>query len=296
VLGHLLPSALVDEPGKRHEIALPDGDRLVGFLHEGRSDAVVYLFHGLTGDVDANYIHGAAGVCERLGHTVFRVNHRGCGAGAGLARLPYHSGRGEDLSAAIAYGRALFPSHRHLAIGFSLSGNALLLLLSGERGETLPDLAISVNAPIDLSRAARALERGLNRIYDLNFVQLCRWEVRRRVGRETRTVPWYATLRDFDEAYTAREAGFRDREDYYARCSTKDRLHKIRTPTLLLTAEDDPFVEFEAYREARLSPSVRLHSERSGGHIGYLSRDKTSLGTRRWLDYALFEGISGLLA
>jgi hypothetical protein len=40
-----------------------------------------------------------------------------------------------------------FLGKKHLVIGFSLSGNALLVLASGDRGSTLPDAVISVNAP-----------------------------------------------------------------------------------------------------------------------------------------------------
>lgn len=131
VLGHLLPSPRLASMGERVEVRLPDGDRLVGFYLAGRSGTAVSLFHGLTGNTDADYFHRTAHLCLQQGHSVFMFNHRGCGEGAGLATRPYHSGRAEDLSAAVEFARAKLPSHRHLAIGFSLSGNALLLLLSG---------------------------------------------------------------------------------------------------------------------------------------------------------------------
>ena len=130
ILGHLLPSPKLENKGRRISIDLPDGDRLIGFAHHGTSNTCVYIFHGLAGSVDSSYIHRTALIARAQGHSVIIANHRGCGEGAGLARQPYHSGRGEDLAAVIAYGRKLFPRHRHVAIGFSLSGNALLLLVS----------------------------------------------------------------------------------------------------------------------------------------------------------------------
>src|SRR5262249_33888601 len=123
ILGHLLPSPKLTEHGENIEIALPDGDRLVGSLLSGKSSVVVYLFHGLAGSIDSSYMHRTAIVARAQGHSVLMINHRGCGSGRGFAVAPYHSGRGEDLSAAVEYGRKRFPQHQHLAIGFSLSAN-----------------------------------------------------------------------------------------------------------------------------------------------------------------------------
>lgn len=291
ILGHVLPSPKLNHKGRRVEIPVDNGDRLVAFVDEGTTSTVVYIFHGLSGSSDSTYIHRTAIVAKNLGHTTFLLNHRGCGEGAGLAKGPYHSGRGEDLSAAIAAGREMFPKHRHIAIGFSMSGNALLLLQAGKRGDVKPDIGISVNAPIHLEKCAHRLRSGLNRIYDIRFYLQCRRDifVAQHEILQTAKIPHLTSLYEFDNLYTAPAGGFRDREDYYSSCSTHELLHKIETPTVILTAEDDPFVPYESYAQARLSPAISLHVEKLGGHMGYLTRNKTSLGTNRWLDYALHE-------
>jgi predicted alpha/beta-fold hydrolase len=299
VLGSLLPSPPFNEAGERIEIVLPDGDRLVARYHAGNTDTVVYLFHGLGGHARADYVGRTALVCRAKGWHVYAVNHRGCGEGAGLAVHPYHSGRGEDLSAAIALGRQRHPAAKHAAVGFSLSGNALLLLLSGARGETLPDCAVAVNAPIDLGRCALRLKSGFNRVYDQRFVLLCEAaiESRRRAGllKDSRRIPPFSTLHDFDALYTASAGGFKSREEYYETCSTKLRLAAIKTPTVIITAKDDPFVGYDDYASAPLGSHVKLHAEDFGGHMGYLTAVKTPLGTRRWLDYALDQYLTRLL-
>jgi uncharacterized protein len=269
------------------EILLPDGDRLVGLLFRGTKPTVVVGFHGLSGCSDSRYMRRLAALCQRLGFSCFLVNHRGCGPGRGLAKGPYHSGRAEDLSEALSYLKKKLPGHRRVAVGFSLSGNALLLLLSGVRGTERPDAAIAVNAPIRLDRAAEDLRRGWNRVYDTHFVRLCRRSIEERrraglIGTEY-VVPRRVSLMEFDDHYTAPAGGFLDRHDYYAQCSTAHRLDRIETPTVLVTSEDDPFVGYRDYVSARLSPSVRLHLEKHGGHMGYLSS-----GPRlHWLDLAL---------
>jgi predicted alpha/beta-fold hydrolase len=308
LLGYYLPSPMLSVTGEKFEVTVPPGDRLVGFYYPGQSQTLVYLFHGLGGDSHRSYMQRTAVLALSLGHHVIVANHRGCGAGEGLATEPYHSGRSEDLSAVISYGRKRFADFRHLTIGFSLSANALLLLAAGGRTESLsadtpnalPDWAIAVNAPINLQNCARLLGQGLNRAYDYKFLIDMRKAIasRERMGllKNPVVIPKNIKLMDFDNLYTAPAGGFNSREHYYETCSARPYLKKIRIPTVLLTAEDDPFVSFDDYRTAELSPMVHAHFERTGGHMGYLSAERLPVivsadgqtqNTHRWLDYAL---------
>ena len=298
LLGHLLPSEPLTTRGERHEIHLSDGDKLVGVFFKGTSKHIVYFFHGLAGSSEADYMQRSALVCQKLGHSVFLINHRGCGVGRGLAIKPYHSGRAEDISDVLKYGKNHFPNQRHLVVGFSLSGNALLLLLTGQRGSLKPDGAIAVNAPINLFRAAELLQTGFNRIYDLRFVIKCRNEIKgRRFSSPNQTaikIPWNANMTDLDSLYTVPEGGFKSREHYYQTCSAKNWLSQITVPTVMLTTQDDPFVSAQDYLDVKLPSAVYLHIEDVGGHMGYITNDPTPLGTRRWLDYALHESLQAL--
>ncbi len=297
IFGHLLPSPSLRSKGQRVEVPLPDGDVLVGFVQPGTSGAVVYVFHGLAGSTDSTYMHRTSILAQKRGHTVILFNHRGCGEGRGLARLPYHSGRAEDLSAVIEFGRREFPTKRHMAIGFSLSGNALLLLLSGKRGRVQPDVALSVNAPIHLAESSALLRRGLNRIYDIKFYRQCRQDILKGPERHKwlNALPQLVTLHEFDQLYTAPTSGFLDREDYYSSCSTHSLMSQIQIPTILLTAKDDPLVPVENYQNAVVSRHVDRHIESFGGHMGYISRSNTPMGSKRWQDYAVDQAMNELI-
>ena len=298
ILGHLLPSRQLHEKGERIEVSLPGGDRLVAHFFQGTTSLVVYLFHGLGGFSHGAYMQRTALIAREMGHTVIMSNHRGCGEGRGLAHEPYHSGRAEDLSAVIAWGRKKLPEHQHLAIGFSLSGNALLLLAAGQRAQVQPDAAIAVNAPIDLQKAADLLHVGLNRIYDFRFVQDTRRAIAVRAQLDPRLlqlkIPRLTTLHEVDRLYTAPFGGFKNREDYYQTCSAKQYLKDISIPTVLLTAKDDPFVDWQDYANAEKSDQVHMHIEEKGGHMGYLTSVRTPLKSHRWLDYALYNYIKSL--
>jgi len=296
ILGRYLPFRRQTLEQTSFRLEVSHGDQVQCYyvppLSESQRSQVVYLFHGLGGSVESSYISRTTQMLHKEGHHVFLMNHRGCGDGEGLARRPYHSGSAADLLELVRHGHSRFPDSKHLAIGFSLSGNALLLLLGRDQPEEL-DFAISVNAPLDLNKASLHLQRGFNRIYDLKFTRDIQKAVNSRdqagLLSETYPLSFWGTLREVDELYTAPAAGFLNREDYYGNCSSLPHLPFIQVPTLLLTTRNDPFVPVEDYESAMLSESTFLQLEPSGGHLGYLSHRATPLGTRFWLDYALRE-------
>ena len=290
ILGNYLPGPSPAFPSVPFGIDLPDGDHLAGRHYPGETDVLMLVFHGLGGDDQAHYVRRTIALARSLGHHVWTVNHRGCGEGRGLAKRPYHSGSGDDLGSAFAAAREHHPGLRQLAVAYSLSANALLLNLGhGLRSPAAqPDAAITVNPPIDLSACSDEIHRGLNRLYELRFIHRCRKAIHQRVedgliADVYRTTPTMS-LRAFDDAYTARAGGFRNAEDYYACCSARHHLAKITVPTVLLMAQDDPFIPWRHALESPRSPAVHLHLEPRGGHMGYLSRD---LEGYRWLPYAV---------
>ncbi len=292
ILGSYLPYPAMPAGGETVRIPLPDGDQLTGLVHSGTEPVVVYLFHGLCGSNQATYIRIAAHMARARGYHVIAANHRGCGDGVGLALGPYHSGRAEDLAEVIAWGRHRYPKYFHVAIGVSLSGNALLLLAADVRGHVPPDLAIAVNAPIKLEDSAIALKRGISKLYDLRFSVRCRQAVEERNAAGLTppiATPRFCSLHDFDNYYTAPAGGFADREDYYHTCSAAVYVDRIRIPTVVLTSCDDPLIDYRDYLKAPFSPWAHLHLEDHGGHLGYLDRGK---GNLRWLRYFLDTTIS----
>ncbi len=297
IFARLKSSRCPTPPWQSLALRLPDQDVLKLRVARGRSGTVVYLFHGLGGDVDADYMRRAAALAWGLGHSVVAVNHRGAGEGRGAAAKPYHSGSTLDLATVLLMGQGLFPEHRHIAIGFSISANMLLLLLGRDHHLTMPDAAIALNPPVQLDACSRRLTTGFNKIYDLRFVRMLKRQVRERVAfgliPTFPTFPRFADLRDFDAAYTAPHGGFESREDYYARCSAAPHLHAIETPTLILTSRDDPFAPGSDVEACALGPGVTLHVEARGGHMGYL--DKAAPGGR-WLDLALEHALDALSA
>ena len=305
ILGYYLASPKHLRSTYVHHIKVSCGDKLA--LCENRPNRkstfqrAILFMHGLGGNADASYMLRIAQLFQNRGWITFRMNHRGCGEGVGLARQTYHSGRSEDASAAMIKIEELYPDSPLIAVGFSLSGNVLLKLL-GEKKEPLATNlagAIAVAPPINLSLCAAALCQSQNRVYDLRFMRLLKKAMRER--REHFSdfpkidFKWKMKLRDFDEICTAPLNNFKSAEDYYSKCSAKQFLSGISTPTYLLTSADDPFVPKESFDNLPENEFLNFNLTKSGGHMGYVSAEKTPLGTQRWLDYAVLTFAENLM-
>ena len=304
----------------RVEVEVSGGDRIVLMdaapLSSGRFDgACVHLMHGLTGSTESNYIRMVAAVLRREGARIMGFNHRGQGPGAGLAKALYHSGSFRDLWAAVGAGRQRHPELLHLSVGFSLSANTALLGIT-EKGDglesgTLPDAVLAVNPPVDLRACAVAIETGMNRLYDRNFVRGLREALAARQSKgwlpETIQIPKGASIRGADEAMTAPLAGYGSADEYYADCSSGPRLATLRRPAVLLSSGDDPFIDAKDIDRAAAGTSAFVHIEPRGGHLGYLTRaalapdspgrwrDELSGIDRRWLPGAIGHYVAELL-
>lgn len=305
IVGYYLPGANHVRSTKRHHIHCGDGDQLVVCENRPNRKApfkkIIVFMHGLGGDANSPYMLRLAHLFQNRGWTVFRMNHRGCGDGHGLAKSTYHSGKSDDVSRVLLKIADLHPGIPMLAVGLSLSGNALLKLL-GQAAEAIPPTlrgAIAVTPPIELSRCADALGKPQNRIYDRRFVRVLKTDIAERQRKfpdfPDLRFPRGCTLRHFDEICTAPLHGFASAEDYYTQCSAKQFLAAIKTPTVLLASQDDPFIPPETFTRLPENDIVTYHITRHGGHMGFVSANNTPLGTRRWMDYAILAYSEGML-
>lgn len=297
--GILLSKSAAKEQAGLHRVLLDDGDQIV--LHDDcptawqTGDRTALMIHGLAGSHASPYMRRIAGKLNHRGVRTFRMDLRGCGAGLGLARLPYHSGRSEDAAAALRKTAELCPGSPMTLIGFSLGGNITLKLL-GESPGNLPahlDRAVAVCPPVDLLGCVQSLARGVNRFYDRHFVRL----LVEQIAAQRLSIPDAPALDigqrprgvfEFDDAFTAPVCGFGTAANYYRLCSSAQFISDIRVPTLILAAADDPLVPGRMFDPLRLSVAVTLHLTHSGGHLGFIGR-RNGDPDRRWMDWRVVE-------
>ena len=174
---------------------------------------------------------------------------RGCNGEVNRTRRMYHSGETTDLDFVVRRLIHENPDQPLVIAGFSLGGNVMLKWL-GEQGVDAPEqfrAAAAISVPYDLERGARHIERGFSRVYTWHFLRTLRMKAAAKLARFPDLYDWDAvaraqTLYDFDDAVTAPVHGFADAHDYYSRSSSLQYLSAIRTPTLLLSSFDDPFL------------------------------------------------------
>jgi predicted alpha/beta-fold hydrolase len=237
------------------------------------------VLHGLNGSADAHYVRGLASKAFARRMNVVRLNQRNCGGTEHLSAGLFHSGLTADAAHVVD---ELAETDRLGAIavaGYSLGGN-LALKLAAEYGAHAPralSAVAAVSPIIEISACVRALERPGNILYQWNFVK----DLKRRMRRKERVRPGHfdlarlsriKTVREFDDLYTAPYFGFRSAEDYYHRASALRIIDRLSVPALIVTAEDDPFVPPQAFRDPRIAdhPHIELRLCEHGGHCGFV--------------------------
>ena len=239
---------------------------------------VVQVIHGLEGSVRSGYACGIAAALARRGFTVAVQHFRGCGGNLNRRDRTYHAGDTGDIHHFVNVLRERFPDRPHAIIGYSLGGNQVLKWL-GEQGEDAPvDCAAAVSVPFDLFASAAALESGFSRLYQRYLVSELYEKVSRKFAQHQQppvdltSVSQNSSFTEFDDRVTAPLHGFEGADDYYSTSSSRPFLKHIRVPTLLLQAEDDPFLLPHGLPEqADLAPQVQFELSASGGHVGFVA-------------------------
>jgi predicted alpha/beta-fold hydrolase len=225
---------------------------------ERRRAPLALLLHGLTGDASADYMLGVAEKLTLAGFSTARMNMRGCGGTEALARSIYHAGLTEDVATVARELREREQIERVYLVGCSLGGGMMLRWL-GELGASVPDWlrgAAVVSPAIDLAASQRRLDSD----------------------------PRCRMYREFDNRYTGPLSRYGSAERYYGEASALPVVDAIRRPTLVIAAQDDPFIPFDSFRDARLQENawLQLLAPANGGHVAFIA--ERAAAHRAWCD------------
>jgi len=266
------------------EVDAADGSRVLCHCHwqpaEVRAERLTsVLVHGLEGSSDSRYIRGIAMRAFAAGMNVVRMNMRNCGGTDALTPTLYHSGRSADVGAVVDHFANRFGLARVALVGYSMGGN-LVLKLAGEWGEREPLLAVAAVCPaIDLAAGSDALHEPANRIYEWHFLRGLIKRVHHKAALfpaiyNLRGIGPIRSLREFDDKIVAPYCGFHSASDYYYRAASARVVDRIAVPTLILCAQDDPFIRLTPETRARIAanPHIDFVETRHGGHCAYLGR------------------------
>jgi uncharacterized protein len=261
-------------PLQRERIKTPDDDFLdLDWLCQG-SQNVVIISHGLEGSSTRAYVQGMARAVYAQGFDVICWNFRGCSGEMNHQLRFYHSGATEDLDCVVKH--AL--QKRYIGIylaGFSLGGNLTLKYL-GERPH-IPEVkrVVVFSVPLDLHASCQKISSPSNWIYSNRFLKSLKNKIVQKSttmeGLDIRNIGKIKTLIQFDDQYTAPLHGFRNAIEYYTACSAIHFLKDIQTPTLLVNAQNDPFLSESCFPldELKNHPFITFENPKYGGHVGF---------------------------
>ncbi len=259
----------------------------------GDPTAVLVVLHGLAGCAAADNAMAVAAKGRLAGFDIVRVdlrNSQGDHPSIGIG----HAGRSEDLHSIIDHIGRKHPGVPIVVIAFSLGGNIALKAL-GEYGAEPPSAlraAAVISVPIDLDDACRAIDRTGNWIYRNYFLRRLtrRYQIRRESHPELfpdLDLARISTIRAWDNAVVAPLSGFADAEDYYSHSSALRVIHRVYVPSLIIHAQDDPFIPFDPFSRTELQENdlLQLLAPEQGGHVGFFTeRNGSSDPDRYWAE------------
>ena len=254
-----------------------DGDFIDLVWTQANNGPIIILLHGLEGSIRSHYISGMLHRIETRGWQGVLMHFRGCSGRHNKLQCSYHSGETGDLRRLIQHLRQRHPERDLAVIGYSLGGNVLLKYLGEEKHRSTLKAAVAVSVPFELAKGSARLGQGISRLYQRRFIKSLTDKMRSKF--QDRQVPFdlgqldkWHTLPLFDHYVTARLHGFEGADDYYTKCSSRQFLPSIKTPTLIIHAADDPFIPAAAIPSPpELSPQVTLELTHAGGHVGFIS-------------------------
>ena len=272
--------SILKQQSERREFQTEPNVRVVAYCHwqpDRSNHPTALIIHGLEGSSEGNYALGAASKAFDAGFNVLRYNVRGCGGTARLSLPFYHSGLTVDLHRVTS---ELIERDRLkdlFLIGFSMGGNQSLKF-AGELNAYPPGEVkgvCAVSPPIDLESSSRSIAQRENWIYESRFLR----SLRKTMIEKDRLFPGVydlshintvRSLWEWDEFYQ-RYNGFDGALDYYSKASSLPFIESIRIPTLIIHAQDDPFIPFMPFTDHRIAenPYVLLLAPKHGGHVAF---------------------------
>lgn len=278
---------------ERERITTPDGDFLDLHWYRHGKPALVILSHGLEGNSSRPYMLGMAREFVSAGMDVLCWNFRGCGDEMNSKVIFYHSGATYDLDTVLNHAQKSYQDV--YLLGFSLGGNLTLKFL-GEKKKTYPKIkkGVAISVPLDLAGSCDKISSGENLLYSKRFLNTLKEKVIRKSLAFPGELPVgllrkIKTLRDFDEYFTGPLHGFEDAADYYKVNSSLQFLDQIEVPTLVLNAQNDPFLSKTCYpvKLARNLDTVHFEFPKYGGHVGFSrpSSEKSFYSERRAVEF-----------
>lgn len=283
----------------RERIETPDADFLDLDWSTKNKGVLAIISHGLEGNSHRAYIKGMVKALNQANIDCLAWNYRSCSGETNRLLRSYHNGSTDDLE--LVVNKAISHGYDKIVlIGFSMGGNISLLYL-GQKASNTPEqikAAVTFSVPLNLKDSSECLSKFSNKIYMIRFLR----KLHKKILEKMEMFPGQIddegyhkinNFKSFDDRYTAPLNGFKDAEDYWAKCSSGRLLEKINTPVLIVNAEDDPFLGSLCYPDLdRFNRHIKFEIPKYGGHVGFIN---TGINDLYWSELRTIEFINSIL-
>ncbi|EPZ36354.1 alpha/beta-hydrolase [Rozella allomycis CSF55] len=258
-----------------HESTPDGGEIYIDIFHPKQQKLkkpIAIIFPGFVGGSDSNVVRKFAQILGENGWQVIGFNFRGCNKSPLRTAKTFSAEFTGDFSQTIALVNRRFPGQAIFTIAISYSCSILIKLLASMEDKSV--VAAVVIAPqFDFVKSQRSLTTWpSNSLCDLSIRHK---EVFQKSELKIENVLHCERLSEYDGNVTVNMFSYPSVNEYYKKASAKSYIPKIKVPTLLLCALDDPLLNADtiSFVEVLQNPNTVLVTTKRGGHLGWLQSE-----------------------
>jgi uncharacterized protein len=267
------------DAARRTILTTAEGVRLLGYISRQprpHRNGLVILLHGWEGSSESTYIHTTGRFLFRRGFDVFRLNFRDHGPSHHLNTGIFYAVLLDEVFDAVRQVSTSQTRGPVFLAGFSLGGNFALRIARRCAEQPIHGLrqVVSISPVLDPDKATDRIDGSR---FILRYF-LRKW--RRSLTLKQQLFPRHYdfsslmavnTIREMTERLLERYSDYGGAKEYFRQYAiTKGDLLGLSMPTTIITAEDDPIIPVEDFRDLQTGSATRLIILPYGGHNGFL--------------------------
>ena len=261
---------------ERERITTSDNDFLDLDWIDTKSRKLVLLTHGLEGDSSRPYMLGTAKMFAKNGFDVLSWNCRSCSGEMNRAFRLYNHGEIGDIESVLQYALQKKNYDEVVLIGYSMGGNVSLKFAAVSQHPSVKKV-VAFSSPLEMRTSTAILDSPSRYIYKVYFKK----GILPKVKIKAQQFPNLLDMAEVERAKTWEEQqhlffvkinGYKSIDDFYEKGSALNFIPKLKIPTLIVQAKNDPMLtpECSPIQLAENHKFIHLETPTVGGHCGFM--------------------------